>query len=72
KAKEHLETSVNLSPSPDAWAELAELKAHQGDTEGALACYRQASQKSALPLGPALLTADGDQLAPAADQLPPG
>ncbi len=58
KAREHLETSVNLSPSADAWAELAELKAFDGDTEGALACYRQASQRSALPPGPALLTAD--------------
>ncbi|MFK7957161.1 MAG: heme biosynthesis HemY N-terminal domain-containing protein [Lysobacterales bacterium] len=58
KAREHLETSVNLRPNPEAWTELAELKAFDGDTDGALACYRQASQRTALPPGPALLTAD--------------
>ena len=31
KAREHYETSVRLDPNPTAYAELAELKAREGD-----------------------------------------
>ncbi|MEM9531176.1 MAG: heme biosynthesis HemY N-terminal domain-containing protein [Pseudomonadota bacterium] len=60
KAREHLETSVQLRPDAEAWAELAELKMRDGDLEGAVASYRQATQRDPLPPGPALLTAEDE------------
>ncbi len=46
KAREHYETSVRLSPDPAAYAELAELKAREGDHQGALDDYRRALGRS--------------------------
>lgn len=40
KAREYLERSLAFSPRADTYRELAELKEQQGDTAGAMACYR--------------------------------
>ncbi len=54
KAREHYETSVRLNPDPVAFAELAELKAREGDSQGALDDYRRALGKAReeLPAAP--------------------
>ncbi len=49
KAREHYETSVRLDPNPTAYAELAELKAREGDAEGALDDYRRALGRTEEP-----------------------
>lgn len=40
KAREYLERSLAFSARPDTYRELAELKERDGDTAGAMACYR--------------------------------
>ncbi len=40
KAREYLERSLAFSTRADTYRELAELKEQQGDTAGAMACYR--------------------------------
>lgn len=40
KAREYLERSLTFSSRADTYRELAELKEQQGDTAGAMACYR--------------------------------
>ena len=46
KAREHLETAVQLDPSPAAYAQLGELEASQGQLETALTHYREAHQRT--------------------------
>lgn len=40
KAREYLERSLTFGPRADTYRELAELKERDGDTAGAMACYR--------------------------------
>ncbi|MDJ0653375.1 MAG: heme biosynthesis HemY N-terminal domain-containing protein [Xanthomonadales bacterium] len=50
KAREHYETSVRLRPNPVVFAELADLKAQEGDSQGALNDYRRALGRDSIPL----------------------
>jgi HemY protein len=42
KAGEHFNTSLTLQPTPEAYQELGDLLAHNGDNDGALEVYRKA------------------------------